>query len=115
LSLPPRKFLKGLLESEEGQQRIKTIWDEATTPGRKKMGWFSCHHCKKRNEVEVEAYSMREVTSLMSLFATFGVGKPPEEKKVDIQVTARRIQDATDEELFAIVEGRAGELGTGSE
>lgn len=101
-----RKFLRELLESEEGQKRIKDIWDEVTHVGMEKAGWGTCTNCNHRVELQVEAYKMREIISFLQFAAAYGVGKPPEEKRVDINVTARRLQDATDDELDAIIEGR---------
>ena len=64
--------------------------------------------------VEIERYPIKDAITFITLVANFGVGKPPEEKTVNVNVTAKRLADATDAELDAIIEGTARELPTGS-
>lgn len=121
-----RKFLRGLLESEEGQRRLQEIWDEVTT---KRVQTITVAEktivygpdtpqeraklAKKglRNEtirkvpVEVEVYPLRDLDRLLGLALSFGVGKPPEEKKVEININ-QRIEEMTDAELASVAEYR---------
>lgn len=111
-----RKFLRELLESEEGQKRISDIWDEVTTK-RTQSVWVEDREVKfdrdgtksvkiRKQPRDVEVYALKDVLTFLNVALSFGVGKPPEDKNVNINVTARRLQDASDDELTAIVEGR---------
>lgn len=116
MSLPARQFLRELLESEEGQQRIEAIWRDVTEKRTvKKTLWGTCRECKHRVELtqEFEVYSLKDAIAFLSFAASYGVGKPPEEKKVEINVTAKRIEELSDDELDAVIEGTARELPAG--
>lgn len=117
MSLPNRKFLRDLLESEEGQKRIQDIWDEVTTKRHERITSIDCPRCQGMRKVDVtaEKYNLKDVISFLGFAAAYGIGKPPEEKIHHVNVTARRLEEATDEELDAIIEGRvARELPAGS-
>lgn len=118
MTLPARQFLRELLESEDGQRRIKKLWEAATDEQvREKSDWVTCRECKHRTQhtFTYKAHSIKDAASILSLAATYGVGKPPEEKRVDVNITARRLEDATDDELRAIYEGHVrAELPAGS-
>jgi hypothetical protein len=119
-----RKRLRELLENDF--EAFEAIWKEVTTKRFQKI--YVDEHQIKMNEkgtrvierrtrkvpYDVEVYPLKDAITFARLLADFGVGKPPEEKTVNVNVTARRIEDATDDELTAIAEGRAGELPPGS-
>ena len=121
-----RTFLRGLLESEEGQRRLTEIWDEVTTKRTQtvtvsektivygpdspqeratlaKRGLK--HETIRKVPVEVEVYPLRDLDRLLGLALSFGVGKPPEEKKIEVNIN-QRIEEMTDAELAAVAEYR---------
>lgn len=112
MSLPARQFLRQLLESKEGQERVKAIWEEITQKRTQQVYVTHEYHRKdgsvdyRKQPVDVEVYAIKDIVSFASFAASYGVGKPPEEKRVDVNITARRLEDATDDELRAIAEGR---------
>ena len=122
-----RKKLRELLEADNFAA-IQAMWDDVTT---KRKETVYVHVTERqvelrsngetgkvvkermvRTPVEVERYPVRDAISFMQLAAAYGVGKPPEEKQVNVNVTGQ-IQHMTDQELEAIIEGEARELGPG--
>lgn len=116
-----RDQLKTLLESDEAREALQNIFNEVTSKRSVTIRDSSmiCPRCKAEHDLDwkifpaYEAYALKDVIAFLSLALAYGVGKPPEEKNVNVHVTARRIEDATDEELEAIIEGRAVALPPG--
>lgn len=109
-----RTKLRELLENDFAA--IERIWKDVTKKRKKtKSHWATCSHCNHRVEVTVEqeSYALKDIVAFANFAASYGIGKPPEEKKVDINITAKRLEELSDEELDAVIEGTARELPAG--
>jgi hypothetical protein len=102
------EFLSGLLDSPEGRKRIGDIWDELTQKRLQRVGQVECPRCKemKNVDVELEVYKLKDVIAFLGWAATFGIGKPPDERNVNVNITARRLEEMSDEQLDAIIDAR---------
>lgn len=115
MSVPAREQLRRLIEDDF--DAVERIWKEATKKRRTtKTHWATCKECKHRVgvEVEQESYALKDITAFLNFAAGYGIGKPPEEKTVSVNITARRLEQLSDQELDAIIEGTARELPAGS-
>lgn len=117
-ALPPRQFLTELISSEEGQERIKAIWDDVSTMGKRQIDVVYCPRCKemKRLGIEANAYDLKAVTSFLNWVSSFGVGRPADDSKksaaaadLEQQLDAgRQIDDLTNDELELLIEAMDG-------
>lgn len=103
-----RDRLRGLLEADDFAA-IQAIWEEVSQK-RKQTIWVESYEAKvdekgkvisrrtRKVPVEAELYSIKDAIAFMGLAASFGVGKPPEEKTLNINVN-QQIEQMTDAEL----------------
>ena len=108
-----RSELRQLLEADN-LAAIKAIWDDLTTMRKETVYVLvdeyqvevradgSTKRVVKKRQVRtpvvVERYDIKSVISFMGLAAVFGVGKPPEEKTITVNVN-QQITEMSDADL----------------
>lgn len=102
-------FLAELLDSEEGRERIRSIWEDITTQRQKRVTSIDCPRCKewKKVDIVVDKYDLKEINSFLKFAAEYGPGKPVQriEQTTNVRLGLPAFQNASIEELRMIAEG----------
>jgi hypothetical protein len=103
------EFLRNLLESDEGQAAFRAVFEDVHTKRLERVTSIDCPRCGKMRkvDVEVERYPLKDFIAFWSFAANYGIGKPPEDSKRVRISPSKQIEQLSNEELAAIIEGQA--------
>ena len=103
------EFLRNLLESDEGQAAFRAVFEDVHTKRLERVTSIDCPRCgrMRKVDVEVERYPLKDFIAFWSFAANYGIGKPPEDSQKVRIPRSMQLEQMTNEELEAIIDGRA--------